>query len=68
MSRINIECFLSRLVTDADLRARVARSLKEACQSEGFALSPAEMSFLRHIDFPQFNLVAESIEKLIKGR
>ena len=66
MSQNEVERFLGRIITDADFRARAARSLMSACYGEGIALSKEEMALLCNIDFSQFGLVAETLDDSIR--
>jgi len=66
MSQNEVERFLGRIITDADFRAKAARSLKNACYCEGIGLSKEEMALLRNIDFPRFGLVAETLDDSIR--
>jgi hypothetical protein len=66
MSQIEVERFLGRIITDKDFRARAADSLENACYSNGFSLSVAELSFLRNIDYSLVKLIAETIDDSIR--
>lgn len=68
MSQLEVERFLGRIITDAEFRAKAANSLEYAVSKEGIVLSAAEMSFLRNIDFPQFGLVAETLDDSIRRK
>ncbi len=65
MSQIEVERFLGRLITDAGFRAKAASSVMSVCCIEGIALSTVEMSFLKHLDFSQFALVAGQLDDSI---
>ncbi|MBV5340040.1 MAG: hypothetical protein J0665_10880 [Deltaproteobacteria bacterium] len=65
MSQIEVERLLGRLITDADFRSRAACSLEKAAGKEGIVLSVEEMSFLNHINFSKFGLIAESLDDSI---
>jgi len=65
MSQIEVERLLGRLITDADFRSRAAGSLEKATSREGIVLSEEELSFLRHINFAKFGLIAESLDDSI---
>jgi Ribosomally synthesized peptide prototyped by Frankia Franean1_4349. len=66
MSQTEIERLLGRLITDADFRVRVARSLEHAVRKEGFTLSKEEMSLLYDSDFSQFDLVGATLNDSIR--
>ena len=66
MSQYDVESFLGRIITDAGFRVRAASSLNSACYSEGFTLSPKEISILGDLDFSRFGLVAEALDDSIK--
>jgi hypothetical protein len=66
MSQIEIERLLGRLITDADFRARAARSLEHAVRKEGFALSIEELSLLYDSDLSQVGLVAATLNDAIR--
>ena len=68
MSQIEVERFLGRILTDSDFRARAANSLKSACNSEGIALSPEEMSYLLNINYFMFSHVAETLDDAIRRK
>jgi len=66
MSQIEVERFLGRLITDADFRARAARSLEKAAIKEGITLSSEEMSLLAGFDDALFGQVAETLDNSIR--
>jgi hypothetical protein len=68
MSQIEVERFLGRILTDPDFRARAASSLQSACSNEGIALSPEEMSCLRHINYFMFGHLAETLDDAIRRK
>lgn len=66
MSQIEVERFLGRLITDANFRARAARSLEKAAIKEGITLSSGEMSLLAGFDCALFGQVAETLDNSIR--
>ena len=68
MSQVEVERLLGRLITDADFRSMAAISLVRAVGKEGIVLSVEEMSFLSHINFSKFGLIAESLDDSIRRK
>lgn len=66
MSQIEVEHFLGRIITDADFRAKAARSLPTACCDAGIVLSPQELQLLHHVDFSKFCQVADILDDSIR--
>ena len=66
MSQIEVERFLGRIITDADVRAMAASSLERVCYSMGFSLTAAELSLLRGIDYSLVCLISETLDDALK--
>jgi len=68
MSQAEVERFLGRLLTDAEFRARAAKSLQRACYGEGIAVSAEEMALLCTIDYSRFGHVADTLDDSIRRK